>query len=498
MMAGFTDLCDYAKHWQTATTFPPCLLLQDVGVPAFLNFASHMGLTTFSDDPSNYGLSITLGGAEVTPLDLTTAYGVFANGGNHVTPTTILRIEKSDGELLYEMPVPDPQLVLDPRVAFMISDILDDDTARVPAMGANNPLDLPFPVAAKTGTTNDFRDNWTVGYTPNLVVGVWAGNTDNSEMINVSGLTGAAPLWSDFMDTVYATPDMVATLGGDGTTTEFVPPEGLEQRRLCALNSVTGWANECQWQGSEWFLQAEADPTVPLPTATTQAPLEEREVVWEKIEPAVWRMPAFYLTPDLELTSTETPDLPAQQFCHFLQGQRMIDLPPTTFQQLFLQPPRNPESIKPAYEWALANSMMILPPTPCQQDALVATIATPDWQATADVNPTPQPPATGNGTSFAITSPTSNQQVSGLVQIYGNANFNPTEVQYYKIELDLGDNQWVTLGETHSQPVVNGVLETLHADALNAGIYQLRLIGVRWDGNYVTQPYTISIEIIKN
>jgi membrane peptidoglycan carboxypeptidase len=394
----------------------------------------------------------------------------------------------------------------------MISDMLDDDAAREPAMGRDNPLNLPFPAAAKTGTTNDFRDNWTMGYTPGLVVGVWAGNTDNSEMINVSGLTGAAPLWSDFMDTVYATPDMVATLGNNGAQppTEFVPPAGLEQRRLCALSSVTGWANECQWQGSEWFLQA--DPNAPIPTATPPVPLEQRQVVWEKLEPGVWRMPAFYVTPDLQITSTENPDLPTQQFCYFLQGQRMVDLPQNTFQQLFLQPPRNPESIQPAYQWASARNMMILPPTPCQQSALVAITptpnldvwqptATPNWQATASANNNGgQVPATPvpNNVPFRITNPQPNQKVSGLVQIYGTANFNTAEVQYYKIEIDLGQNQWVTLGETHSQPVVNGVLESLHADALNAGIYKIRLIGVRWDGNYVTQPFTIPIEIVRN
>src|SRR5690606_35682525 len=125
-----------------------------------------------------------------------------------VTPAAILRVEKTDGEVLYQYEAPPAEQVIDPRVAFLISDILDDDAARVPAMGQNNPLALPFPAAAKTGTTNDFRDNWTVGYTPGLAVGVWTGNTDNSEMIDVTGLTGAAPLWSAYMQAVYGNPDL--------------------------------------------------------------------------------------------------------------------------------------------------------------------------------------------------------------------------------------------------------------------------------------------------
>ena len=123
-----------------------------------------------------------------------------------------MRVEKSNGELLLERTSASQTPVLDPRVAYLISDILDDDAARVPAMGRDNPLALPFPAAAKTGTTNDFRDNWTMGYTPGLVVAVWTGNTDNSEMLNISGLTGAAPLWSDYMQAVYGNYDLLEAL----------------------------------------------------------------------------------------------------------------------------------------------------------------------------------------------------------------------------------------------------------------------------------------------
>src|SRR5690606_24341856 len=148
------------------------------------------------------------------------------NEGQQVTPVSILRVEKSDGELLYEPESPTAVQQIDPRVAFLISDILDDDVARAPAMGRDNPLALSFPAAAKTGTTNEFRDNWTVGYTPDLVVGVWTGNADNSPMVNISGLTGAAPLWGDFMTAVYNNYNLLATLGVQEAR-PFTPPTGL-------------------------------------------------------------------------------------------------------------------------------------------------------------------------------------------------------------------------------------------------------------------------------
>ena len=220
---------------------PAILTLQDIGVPRLIEFAQQMGIESWGQDPNQYGLSLTLGGGEVTPLELTSAYATLANQGQKVMPISILRVEKSNGDLLYEYQPAPPQPVVDPRVAFLISDILDDDDARVPAMGYENPLALPFPAAAKTGTTNDYRDNWTMGYTPGLAVGVWTGNTDNSEMLDISGLTGAAPLWSDYMQAVYGNYEMleILTVNGAPPPAEFLPPPGLFERPLCRLGSVT-------------------------------------------------------------------------------------------------------------------------------------------------------------------------------------------------------------------------------------------------------------------
>ena len=495
---------------------PAILLLQDIGVPRFLQFAQQMGIESFDPDPTRYGLSLTLGGGELTPLELTSAYAVFANEGKRIPPFTILKVTESDGTVLYESEPAEPVQVLDPRISFLISDFLDDDVARVPAMGRDNPLDLPFPASAKTGTTNDFRDNWTVGYTPGLVVGVWTGNTDNSEMVNVSGLSGAAPLWAEYMEAVYTDLDLQAELLVNGVqpSTEFTPPAGLVQKRICDLSSIVGWARECQFEGSEWVLE---DEDSVAPTATSQLPFEQRVVTWEKLEPGVWRMPAFYLPTDI--ANSDNNLLPSQPYCHFKQGIPLRELPPNAFAQLFIQPPRNPESLAGAYEWALGHGEVILPANPCTLTQLVALTPTaqpqvwvsptPNWNQTRSswqsptpwptriwATPTPRPQVNPTNINWRISSPKNNEKVSGIVPIYGTANFNPQDVQFYKIELDLGDDQWVTLGQTHAQGVTNGVLEHLYADALNAGTYRLRLVGVKWDGNYVAEPHTVSVQIM--
>lgn len=453
---------------------PAVLTLQDIGVPRFMEFARQLGITTWGDNPDNYGLSLTLGGGEVTPLDMAAAYAVFANEGQKIPPVAILRVQKSNGEVLFEQPPVAGEQVLDPRVAFLISDILDDDTARVPAMGRDNPLVLPFPAAAKTGTTNDFRDNWTMGYTPDLVVAVWTGNTDNSEMVNISGLTGAAPLWRDFMTAVYGNYDLLSTLGVEGPR-EFTPPAGLEKRPLCALTSITLGATECTPSGQEWFLvTTPADEPTPDPSL----------VRWQQIEPAVWRATAVPLPPlPAEILAAQPVDdktPPPQIYCHFAQGTDTAVLPPDALPQLFLAPPRNPESLKAAHEWAQARGLPLLPTQTCTDD-LLAVARDPNRVAT-----------------YRITSPAQGDRVNGVLPIVGTADFDPQVVQFYKIELGIpredGNYDWVTLGDTHNTPVINGPLEMLHADALPPGNYLLRLIVVK-DSNYVGEPHTIAITI---
>lgn len=171
------------------------------GVEAFVASASAMGITTFKD-ASNYGLSLTLGGGEVMMTDMAVAFGVLANQGLKQELTPIIKIEDSKGNILEEYKYVPGERELSKETAFIISHILSDDGARRMVFGAGSLLNIKKhpEVSVKTGTTNDLRDNWTIGYTPDYVTLVWVGNNDNSRMRGVvSGISGAAPIWSKVM-----------------------------------------------------------------------------------------------------------------------------------------------------------------------------------------------------------------------------------------------------------------------------------------------------------
>lgn len=183
---------------------PAVKTLAYAGVQDVIDTAHNMGITTLNDGPDRYGLSLTLGGGEVTLLDLTSAYGVLATGGLYAPPMAILKVEDKNGRVLEENTPPKLRRVLDPQVAYLVSNILSDDNARARIFGTGGPLNLPGRVvAAKTGTTNDFKDGWTLGYTPDLVAGVWAGNNHNESMTAASGLV-ATPTWHKYMQVALA------------------------------------------------------------------------------------------------------------------------------------------------------------------------------------------------------------------------------------------------------------------------------------------------------
>jgi membrane peptidoglycan carboxypeptidase len=232
-----------------------------------------------------YGLSLTLGGGEVRLIDLTAAYAAFANGGSPVAPYAITRVETLDGDVIWDQglgtsrnsslaisQVPGPQSLvpgnssLDPRVAYLITDILSDERARVPAFGQGNMLEIGRPAAAKTGTTTDWRDNWTLGYTPDLTVGVWVGNADNTPMKGVSGISGAGPIWHDFMRTVLRERPPLAFTQPDGLVrVEVCADSGLlpgaaEEQRRKGAGEIAPLPIACPQRHYEWFI-AGTEPT---------------------------------------------------------------------------------------------------------------------------------------------------------------------------------------------------------------------------------------------
>lgn len=201
---------------------PAVKALDYVGLPAMLDTARRFGIESLNRQ--DYGLSLTLGGGEVTLLEMTGVYAVFANSGRRVAPVAILRIEDSSGNVIEEYRPPAGEQVISAQHAYLITDILADNQARAPAFGRNNPLKLSRTAAAKTGTTDDWRDSWAIGYTPELVTGVWVGNADGSPMTKISGARGAGPIWHNFMERALANqPD-----------SQFPRPEGIEQVEISA------------------------------------------------------------------------------------------------------------------------------------------------------------------------------------------------------------------------------------------------------------------------
>jgi hypothetical protein len=221
-----------------------------------LEQARELGISSLDRRARDYGLSLALGSGEVTLLELTGAFRVFANGGKHTPASGIHRVTGSLGRVFSTQPA--PVQALSPATAYQITDILSDNVARTPAFGANNILRLPVPAAVKTGTTTDFRDNWTVGYTRHLVVGVWTGNSDGTPLRGSSGVSGAGPLWRNFM--LAAVEDEAARsrfglpLADDAWT--FTPPPDVTVVDICPPD-VTCRA------GGEYFSAAWLERTPP-------------------------------------------------------------------------------------------------------------------------------------------------------------------------------------------------------------------------------------------
>jgi penicillin-binding protein 1C len=231
----------------------------------FINFAKRMGITTY--DRTDYGLAITLGGGDVTLFEMTSAFSTFANNGVHYAPVAITKIEDYAGNVIFEAPQPAGTQVIRADHSYLITSILSDNEARTPMFGSNSVLRLGFPAAVKTGTTNDSRDNWTVGYTPDLAVGVWVGNADYTPMQGTSGITGAAPIWADFMNA--AIPYLT-----NNNPAPFTRPAEVEDHVICSI-SGTEPSSHCPDQKSEIF-------------AKGQPPLTKEFDLWQDIDIDTW------------------------------------------------------------------------------------------------------------------------------------------------------------------------------------------------------------------
>ncbi len=235
---GYHGLVRYREALANSYNIAAVRVLEKVGVSSLIDFLRSAGISTLTERPEYYGLALTLGDAEVPLLELTSAYGMFARGGVTLLP-----------RVLVTDPVQPGTRLLDSKVAWLITDILSDDTARLPEFGENTPLAFNFPVAVKTGTTRNSRDNWTVGYTPDVVVGVWVGNANNSPMRETSGVTGAGPIFHDVM---------LASVNTN-LVQEFMQPQGIIQKKICMLSGKIP-REDCPHTMEEWFI-AGTEPT---------------------------------------------------------------------------------------------------------------------------------------------------------------------------------------------------------------------------------------------
>lgn len=231
----------------------------------FIAMAKRLGITSFSRE--DYGLSLTLGGGEVSLLQLTGAYSVLANEGKRVAPVAVTKVVDYTGKVVFEYKPPEGDQVVRAAHAYLITSILSDADARAPMFGRDSILNLPFDVAAKTGTTNDFRDNWTLGYTPDLVVGVWVGNADYSPMVNTTGISGAAPIWARVME------GGINLLKG-GAATPFSQPQDVVTRTICSV-SGTEPSEYCPRQRTEIF-------------ASDQLPATKEHDLWKMVQIDGW------------------------------------------------------------------------------------------------------------------------------------------------------------------------------------------------------------------
>ncbi len=240
---------------------PAVKALEYVTVDGLLNMADRLGAASLvspqlecPDYPyatrPYYGLALTLGGGEMKPLELTAAYATFANAGVLMAPTPILWIDDANGQTLVDNRTREGKQVVSSQLAYLMTHMLSDTRARCMVFACPSVLELPGrPVAAKTGTTNDYRDSWTVGYTPDLAVGVWLGNNDNSEMDRVAGSGGAGPIWNAVM---------VRALEGTPVR-DFPQPQGIVTREVCAFSGIQP-SSVCTERRMEVFAQNNLPP----------------------------------------------------------------------------------------------------------------------------------------------------------------------------------------------------------------------------------------------
>lgn len=249
---------------------PAVFLLHELGTDLLYQRLKTAGFTSLDKSPNYYGVGLTLGNGEVTLLELVQGYSAFSNRGVFKKAHYIDFLQDANQNPLYPNNHSESKIIFSTQVSYIITHILSENDSRIPAFGYNSPLNLPFPCAVKTGTSKDFRDNWTIGYTPRYTVGVWVGNFDGTPMHNVSGITGCGPLFKDIM----------LLLEKDKNNLTFKEPDEIVIKHICPLSGKLA-SPKCPGQMEEVFIQGtEPDTYCPLdhlPQKSHSVPFYETE-----------------------------------------------------------------------------------------------------------------------------------------------------------------------------------------------------------------------------
>ncbi len=476
---------------------PAVQTLRAVGVDYLLDLLRRFGISSLSEDASQYGLSLTLGGGEITLIELTNAFAVFANQGSYVPVTSLLCVINSDDEILYQYENSCPAgrvtgatvnrealgaLVLDPRIAYLMTDMLGDNQARSAAMGAYSPLrtDGIFS-AVKTGTTDDVKDNWAVGYTRNVAVGVWVGNNDGRPMVNSSGLTGAAPIWNAVLTGIYGNRKLLGAFATEGQllNDQPIPPAGISRRQICDVRRLTDPSPRCPATFNEWFLDGPAGipddkGILRYPQVIAQrTPVPVQGSVLHRVSPGIYQTLAFPLPPEVastirfQVAPGEKQPLPPS-YCRVPVQDAQAAIAAGAQNLWFIESPSTSQGdVLEAERYAREANLALLPTIECL----------PSFYSLRSIGDV--------GALLQIQQPINGQSVDSVLPIIGSAQFSSGQGDYYHLYIRGGQfADWTPLGQRHHQPVNNGQLEILHADSLQPGSYILRLALIR-AGNIV-------------
>jgi 1A family penicillin-binding protein len=277
---------------------PAVKALEFVSVPTAVDLATRMGITTWGPDSGKtLGLSLTLGGAEVRPLDMAQVYATFANNGRKVPLVAIRQVVDASGNVLVDYKEPQGEQVLDPRAAYMISNILSDPTAKLFTYGRNTPLVLKDrPAASKTGTTDNYRDTWTDGYTPNLAIVVWVGNTDGHPMKQALSSMTAGKIWPEAMQVSFETLGLPPE--------DFPRPAGLVEQQVCGDTAMRPGEPSCR---NDLFIEGQAPQVTPTAAATQQPTPAPTPAPARQTEPTPAPEPAQATEPPAAAESQQPP-----------------------------------------------------------------------------------------------------------------------------------------------------------------------------------------------